>query len=169
LTEAKVFTWSPSKKGNLTTVDYASSTNVTFGYDALNRKTNMVDAVGTTAYAYTAGGQLWTEDGPFADDTVTNIYNNRLRTGLSLKQPTGSWTNGGGSGDHITEKWKIVNYTSLTRFRNDGQPGWNHYLLIDASFSGSGCVCNYTAISGPAAGTTLSIKGRFGKLCFRCQ
>ncbi|MCW5554890.1 MAG: hypothetical protein KIS67_22345 [Verrucomicrobiae bacterium] len=35
---------------------------------------NMVDAVGTTKYAYTAGGQLWTEDGPFSSDTVTNSF-----------------------------------------------------------------------------------------------
>jgi hypothetical protein len=48
---------------------------------------------GTTKYAYTAGGQLWTEDGPFASDTITNIYFNRMRTNLSLQQPTGAWTN----------------------------------------------------------------------------
>ena len=58
--------------------------------------TNMVDAAGTSAYAYTAGNQLWTEDGPWASDTVTNTYNNRLRTGLVLQQATGSWTNGFG-------------------------------------------------------------------------
>jgi len=56
----------------------------------------MVDAAGTTAYGYAAGGQLWTEDGPFASDTVTNLYSNRLRTGLGLAQPTGAWTNGFG-------------------------------------------------------------------------
>jgi len=33
---------------------------VTFQYDWLNRLTNMVDASGTTKYAYTAGGLLWT-------------------------------------------------------------------------------------------------------------
>jgi len=54
----------------------------------------MVDAVGTTAYTYTSGGFLYTEDGPFASDTLTNYYNNRLRVGLGLQQPTGSWTNG---------------------------------------------------------------------------
>ena len=54
----------------------------------------MVDAAGTTKYTYTAGNQLLTEDGPFASDTVTNIYLNRLRTALSLQQPTGLWTNG---------------------------------------------------------------------------
>jgi len=35
----------------------------------------MMDAVGTTTYGYTAGGQLWTEDGPWSDDIVTNTYN----------------------------------------------------------------------------------------------
>ena len=34
------------------------------------------------------------EDGPFASDSVTNTYQNRLRTGLALQQPTGAWTNG---------------------------------------------------------------------------
>src|SRR6266566_5032182 len=67
--------------------------------------TNMVDAAGTTKYTYYAGGLLNTEDqpaprlrqagGPFASDTVTYTYNNaRLRSGLTLQQPTGSWTNG---------------------------------------------------------------------------
>ena len=60
----------------------------------MNRMTNMVDGVGTTKYTYTAAGQLLTEDGPFASDTVTNVYSNRLRTGLGLQQPTGAWTNG---------------------------------------------------------------------------
>ena len=58
--------------------------------------TNMLDAAGTSAYAYSAGNQLLTEDGTFASDTVTNTYNNRLRTGLVLQQPAGSWTNGFG-------------------------------------------------------------------------
>ena len=79
--------------GNLTNIDYPVSTDVRFQYDALNRVTNMVDAAGTTIYSYAAGGQLWTEDGPWASDTVTNSYSNRLRTGLSLAQAAGSWTN----------------------------------------------------------------------------
>ena len=58
--------------------------------------TNMVDAVGTTKYTYTVGDQLLTEDGPFASNNVTNTYLNRLRTALSLGQPTGVWTNGFG-------------------------------------------------------------------------
>jgi YD repeat-containing protein len=69
-----------------------------FKFHALNRVTNRVDAAGTTKYAYTAGGQLWTEDGPWSNDTVTNLYTSRLRTGLSLAQPTGKWTNSFGYG-----------------------------------------------------------------------
>jgi len=55
----------------------------------------MVAAAGTAAYKYYAGGLLWTEDGPWASDTVTNYYNTaRMRNGLGLAQPTGAWTNG---------------------------------------------------------------------------
>ena len=54
----------------------------------------MVDAVGTTKYTYYAGGLLNTEDGPWSSDSVSYTYNNRLRASLSLRQPTGSWTNG---------------------------------------------------------------------------
>ena len=39
-------------------------------------------------------GKLRTEDCPWSSDTVTNSYSNRLRIGLSVAQPTGSWTNG---------------------------------------------------------------------------
>jgi RHS repeat-associated protein len=78
---------------NLTGINYPSSTDVSFQYDWLRRLTNMVDAAGTTKYTYTTGNQLLTEDGPFANDTVTNAYSNRLRTNLSLQQATGVWTN----------------------------------------------------------------------------
>src|SRR5207247_736932 len=81
--------------GNLTFVNYPSSTDITRSYDALNRMTNMVDSAGTTKFTYYAGGLLWTEDGPWANDTVTNTYNNaRLRSGLVLQQPTGTSSNG---------------------------------------------------------------------------
>ena len=49
--------------------------------------------MGSTFYAYTLGGQLRTENGPWNDDIVTNSYNYRLRTEMDLKQPTGVWTN----------------------------------------------------------------------------
>lgn len=67
--------------------------DVSFSCAAQNRMTNTVDGVGTTKYAYTAAGQLLSEDGPFASDTVINAYWNRFRTNLSLQQPTGVWTN----------------------------------------------------------------------------
>jgi RHS repeat-associated protein len=79
--------------GNLTYIDYPTNTDVSFQYDWLNRLTNMADASGTTTYTYTPGNQLLTEDGPWANDTVTNTYVNRLRTSLSLQQPSGLWTN----------------------------------------------------------------------------
>jgi RHS repeat-associated protein len=79
--------------GNLTNINYRLSADVALQYDELNRLTKMVDAVGTTLYTYTTGGQLLTEDGPFASDTVTNGYVNRQRVSLGLQQPTGAWTN----------------------------------------------------------------------------
>ena len=79
--------------GNLLQIKYPSSGTVYYNYDPLNRLTNMVDAAGTTVLAYTSGGELFTEDGPFASDTVTNYYYGRLRTEADLAQPTGVWTN----------------------------------------------------------------------------
>ena len=49
--------------GNLTTINYPASPDVTLQYDGLNRLTNMVDGAGTTKYSYNAAGQLLTEDG----------------------------------------------------------------------------------------------------------
>jgi hypothetical protein len=51
---------------------------------------SLVDGVGTTKYTYTAAGQLLTEDGPFASDTVTNAYSNCLRTKPSLRRSAGT-------------------------------------------------------------------------------
>jgi RHS repeat-associated protein len=82
--------------GNLTNIAYSASGSVTLGYDAMNRRSSMLDSVGTTVYSYDAAGQLLTENGPFDSDTVTNTYSNRRRVGLLLQQPSGSWTNGFG-------------------------------------------------------------------------
>jgi hypothetical protein len=60
------------------------SSNFVFQYDGLNRLTNMLDGVGATAFAWTPGSQLATEDGPWNDDVVNYTYNNRLRGGVSI-------------------------------------------------------------------------------------
>ena len=79
--------------GNPTDVKYPAPPSVTFSYDADNRLTNMVDGVGTTAYAYDQVGQLLSEGGLWPDDTVNYTNQNRLRMGLSLAHPNGSpWT-----------------------------------------------------------------------------
>lgn len=88
--------WTPEKGtttyhhdpvGNLTNIDYPNSADLTLHYDALSRLTNLVDAVGTTRYGWTASGQLLSEDGPWPDDTVSVTYLHRLRTGLNAAQP----------------------------------------------------------------------------------
>lgn len=95
--------WTPAKGntvyrydavGNLTNVDYATSTDIAMQYDANNRLISMVDAVGTTTYSYTEFGALLSEDGPWADDTVSYSYtSNRLRSGMTLLQPNATaWT-----------------------------------------------------------------------------
>ena len=79
--------------GNVTNIAYPNDGSVSYAYDPLNRLINMLDAVGTTVYTYASGGERFTEDGPFASDTVTNVYLYRQRVGLGLQQPTGRWTN----------------------------------------------------------------------------
>lgn len=91
--------WTPAKGttayryddvGNLTYVDYTNSPDITLRYDSMNRLTNMVDAVGSTTYAYNSASQLLSEDGPWANDTVSSTYTERLRTGLALVHPSES-------------------------------------------------------------------------------
>jgi len=78
--------------GNLTNVVYAVSPALSFAYDANNRLTNMVDAVGTSGYSYDAAGQILAEDGPWSDDTVSYGYSSRLRNSLGILNPVaGAW------------------------------------------------------------------------------
>ena len=76
--------------GNLTFVNYPTSPDITLSYDALNRLTNMVDAVGSSAYSYDAVGQVLSEDGPWVSDAVSYTYEDRLRKGLGLQAPNAS-------------------------------------------------------------------------------
>ena len=67
-------TYAYDPNGNLTNILYPDASTVTFAYDALNRKTAMGDSIGTTTYAYDILGNLVTEDGPFANDTLYYDY-----------------------------------------------------------------------------------------------
>ncbi|NMD19954.1 MAG: RHS repeat protein, partial [Verrucomicrobia bacterium] len=76
--------------GQLTNVVYPVSPALTLQYDVLGRLTNLVDGVGQTRYSY-ANNRLASEDGPWAEDTVSYSYQYAgLRGGLTLLQPNGS-------------------------------------------------------------------------------
>jgi RHS repeat-associated protein len=76
--------------GNLTNVVYPGQ-SLHYAFDALNRLTNMVDAVGTSRFSYATNGLLAAEDGPWDADTVRFDYGTaRLRSRLSLLQHNGS-------------------------------------------------------------------------------
>jgi YD repeat-containing protein len=78
--------WTPAKGttvyrydplGNLTNVDYSagsvSTPSISYFYDPLNRLTSMVDGIGTTEFGWTAGNQLASEAGPWANGTVSYL------------------------------------------------------------------------------------------------
>ena len=54
------------KDNNLTNVSYAHNANITNTYDVLDRRTKMVDGVGSTSYAYDAANQILSEGGLWA-------------------------------------------------------------------------------------------------------
>jgi RHS repeat-associated protein len=83
----------------------------------------MVDAAGTTKYTYTTGNQLLTESQPFSSSTLTNTYVNRLRTSLSLQQPTGVWTNS-------------FAYDAAARMTNVTSPAGSFGYTVGASSAG---------------------------------
>ena len=86
------FPYSYDSVGNMTAVNYPSSTDLAFSYDAVNRLTNMVDAVGNTAFGFNSVGAISSEDGPWDSDTVSYSYANGLRSGITLAQPaSASW------------------------------------------------------------------------------
>jgi RHS repeat-associated protein len=120
--------WTPAKGtttyrydpvSNLTNVVHPVSPSISLAYDALNRLTTMVDGMGTTAYGYDAVGQLLSEDGPWADDSVSYMYNNRLRTSVSVLAPDASaWTENYG-------------YDAAKRLRTTASPAGNFGYTYD--------------------------------------
>ena len=57
-------------EGDLLTLTDWKNQVTQWQYDDYGRLTNMVDAVGTTAFTYTSFGALLSEDGPWADDRI---------------------------------------------------------------------------------------------------
>lgn len=76
-------------------------------FDAANRLTSLVDAVGTHSFTW---GALAGEDGPWAQDTVSYAYNDSLlRQSLTLLQPNASaWTQSYGHDGN----WRLQTLTS---------------------------------------------------------
>ena len=108
--------WTPEKgntgytydnAGNVTAITYPQRTN-TYAYDALNRLTNMVDAIGTHVFGYTAASLLQSENGPWTNDTVSYAYAQGLRTALTLAQTGTNWSQSYG----YDSAWRMTNLAS---------------------------------------------------------
>jgi len=108
--------WTPEKGntgytydnvGNLKSIVYPQQT-ISYAYNALNQLTNMVDAVGTTAFSYTPAGQMASENGPWTSDTLTYTYVQGLRTALTLSQTTSNWSQSYG----YDSNWRMTSITS---------------------------------------------------------
>jgi len=111
--------WTPAKGltqygydglGQLTNVNYPSSPDLDFEYDAAGRLTHWVDGLGTHRLRWTAWGALASEDGPWAQDTLSYGYNgSALRESSSLAQPNASpWAQSHG----YDSLWRLTNLVS---------------------------------------------------------
>jgi RHS repeat-associated protein len=112
--------------GNLTNVLYQNSGSLIYGYDDVNRLVSMADAIGSTAFKWTDGDLLSSEDGPWNNDSVNYDYNSvRQYTGLNLDQPDAT-------------SWKqIFGYDDMMRLSEIISPaGPFHYSYLDW-YSGS--------------------------------
>src|SRR5882724_3137126 len=117
-----------------------------------------VDVAGTRVYSYTAGNQLFTEDGPFTSDTVTNTYLNRLRTALALQQPTGTWTNGfiydaAGRLTNVTSQAGSFGYEYISGVA--GQSGFTASLIKRLLLPNTSVITNDFDSTGHQLGTWL--------------
>jgi RHS repeat-associated protein len=84
--------WTPEKGnifygrdnvGNVTNLVTSQFTN-SYAYDADNELTNMLDAIGRTAFAWSGLGQMTNEGGPWANDSVGSVYSQGMRTALTI-------------------------------------------------------------------------------------
>ena len=81
-------TFIPDAVGRVRTNVYPSNPQVVFSYDGNGRLTTLVDSLGVTAFTYSPAGQSQNEDGPWANDTVSRVYDHRLRSSLTLNSQT---------------------------------------------------------------------------------
>lgn len=124
--------------GNVLTINYPLSPSINFSYDSLNRVTNRTDAVGTNVFTYNAANQLLTEDAPWASDTISYAYQNRLRSSMSLSQPSGTWTNG-----YLYDVAnRLTNITSQAGSFGYRYAPANSYLLSSISLPGGSYITN---------------------------
>lgn len=147
---------------NLTFVNYPSTIDITYQYNAFHRLTNMIDAAGTTKFTYSTAGDLLTEDAPWANDTVTYGYHANvphLRTSLSLQQPTGSWSETFGYDaarrlQTVTSPAGTFTYTYSTGVGSvtNASMLWKKLALFSGA---SAYITNVFDTSGRLTGTTL--------------
>jgi RHS repeat-associated protein len=107
--------------GNVTNITYPQY-SVAYSRDPLGRITNMVDQAGTNAFSYTQTGQLHTEDGPWANDTLTFGYSQGLRTSLSLNSQPSTLNHSYG----YDSAWRLGNLSTLAgvfTYGYGGSPG----------------------------------------------
>ncbi len=147
-------TYSYDAAGNLTRIVYPSRTN-SYAYDALNRLTGMVDTIGGNEYAcnytYVPGGFLQSEDGPWANDTVTYTWNNGLSSGLSLAQPDGSWWTQSYGYDAANRLQTLVAPAGTFTYTYQGAGNW----VINLALPNGAVVANAFDSVGRLTGTWL--------------
>ena len=128
--------WTPAKNGTTTyiydavgrlgTKSYPNDPQVVFNYDARGRLTGMTDGVGTSTFTYSDGGQMTSEDGPWASDTVAFGYSNRLRQSLSIAAPNASpWQ----VAYQYDSGWRLTNVVS-----GAGAFGYQYHAGIGGSY-----------------------------------
>jgi RHS repeat-associated protein len=138
--------------GNLTSVTYSSNSALSFSYDSINEMLSMSDGIGTTTFTYTPSGQLASEAGPWASDTIAYSYTNRLRQSLNLQQPNASaWAQTYGYDDAN----RLHALTSPS-----GAFGYAYNSGLDSTTSSSSLVAEITLPNGGYISDSYDVNGR---------
>jgi RHS repeat-associated protein len=119
---------------NLTNIVYPVSSNIVFSYDAENRLTNLVDGVGTTVFAYNSFGALASEDGPWANDSVSYTYKtNHLRASMTVLQQDGSSVEATSAYDSVNRLQTIASPAGTFTYSYQGAGGLIQKLALPNS------------------------------------